>query len=107
MEGTWKTVCPEDKGLWGGLGLARDKTDLCQIGCITLWPFCHGIPSAKIVQITLVDNKSVDDSLTVLLRVTLIPCPCQEVSVCEPLCHLLPLPRLGISDLYKCNIPES
>lgn len=57
MEGTRKTVCPEDKGLWGGLGLAREKTDLCQIGCITLWPFCHGIPSAKIVQITLVDNK--------------------------------------------------
>lgn len=76
MEGTWKAVCPEDKGLWGGLGLAREKTDVCQIGCITLWPFCHGIPSAKIVQITLVDNKSVDDSLIHLLRVTLIPCLC-------------------------------
>ena len=24
-EGTWETVCPEDKGLWGGLGLARGK----------------------------------------------------------------------------------
>lgn len=64
VEGTWKTVCPEDKGLWGGLGLAREKAEeFCQTGCITLWPFCHGIPSAKIVQITLVDNKSVDDSL--------------------------------------------
>lgn len=72
-EGTWKTVCPEEKGLWGGLGLPGEKTGLCQIGCITLWPFCHGIPSAKIVQITLMDNKSVDDSPVCSLRVTLAP----------------------------------
>lgn len=43
------------------------------IGCITLWPFCHGFPSAKIVQIKLVENKVSDDSLTSLPSVALPP----------------------------------
>lgn len=25
-------MCPGDKGLWGGLGLAGEKTGLCQLG---------------------------------------------------------------------------
>lgn len=26
------SMCPGDKGLWGGLGLAGEKTGLCQLG---------------------------------------------------------------------------
>ena len=56
---------------WAWLG----RRQYLSIGCITLWPFCRGFPSAKIVQIKLVDNKVADDSLTSLPSVAPPPRP--------------------------------
>jgi len=45
------SLCAEDKGLWGWAGPGWGEDRSLSIGCITLWPFCRGFPSAKIVQI--------------------------------------------------------
>lgn len=84
---------------WAWLG----RRQYLSIGCITLWPFCRGFPSAKIVQIKLVDNKVADDSLTSLPSVAPPPRPPPPPSRSSlvgavglnPSCHLcFPLSRL-------------
>lgn len=49
LEGAWKVSCLLGQGLvgWAGPGWGEDRS--LSTGCITLWPFCRGFPSAKIV----------------------------------------------------------
>lgn len=83
------SMWPGDKGLWGGLGLAGEKTGLCQLGASHCGLFVVDL-SAKIVQIKLVDNKVVDDSLTSCPSVALLSLPPREAlwGGWQESCHL-------------------